>query len=427
MRVFRAGRVDMIELLVYAVGILLSFFMALALGMNDAANPTECAVGAGTISMKKAVILFAIFAGLGGVLLGPFVMKTVDRGLIARDNMEQLTQTLGMNEAQVVEMMIVGSFTAILSAVLWVMFSTWRGMPVSTTHSTIGGVLGFGLVALPQFINWDKFNMVVLSIVISPVLSLLLASGLYYFFRGYFRRVKSAQRVALIIYLLIYLLSFGTSFTIFGKALDWGGVETLVGSSLASLVLTIGAGYTFKKMYGKIEVAHALSYLLVIALVFSAFAFGANDMANATAVFATPTQMLGGMTTTEVMFLLALLGAAGIAIGGFTWGRRVIMTSAYKVTRLDPLSGAAAEYSNALTVFLFTIVPVYLIGFGLPISTTHSSIGSIMGVGLAMRGLRGVNRATTGKILAFWVLTIPAVALISMTLFWLFSQGMVMT
>lgn len=425
MRVFEVGWVNMIELLVYGIGILLSFFMALALGMNDAANPTECAVGAGTISMKKAIILFAIFVALGGILLGPFVMKTVDRGLIARDNITQLTQTLGMDESQVIGMIVVGSFTAVLSAVLWVVFSTWRGMPVSTTHSTIGGVLGFGLVAMPQFINWGKFNVVVLSIIISPMLSLLLASGLYYFFRGYFQRTKSTQQIALLIYSLIYLLSFGTSFTIFSKTLHWSVIETLVWGSLVSLTLTIGTGYTFKKMYGKIEVVHAVSYLLIIALVFSAFAFGANDMANATAVFATPTQMLGGMTTTEVMFLLALLGAAGIAIGGFTWGRRVIMTSAYKVTRLNPLSGAAAEYSNALTVFLFTIIPVYLIGFGLPISTTHSSIGSIIGVGLAMGGLRGVSKATTGKIMVFWALTIPAVALISMTLFWLFSQVIV--
>lgn len=416
----------MIELLIYAVGILLSFFMALALGMNDASNPTECAVGAGTISIRKALILFAIFAAVGGVLLGPFVMKTVDRGLIARDNMDQLSQTLGASESQVVGMIILGSFTAILSAVLWVVFSTWRGMPVSTTHSTIGGIVGFGLIALPQFIVWDKLTTVVLSIIISPILSLLLASALYYLLRGYFQRTRSARSIALIIYPLIYLLSFGTSFTIFSKTLHLGLVETLVSSSLVSLALTVGAAYAFRKVYGKIDVVHSMSYLLIIALAFSAFAFGANDMANATAVFVTPTQMLGGMTTTEVMFLLALLGAAGIAIGGFTWGRKVIMTSAYKVTRLDPLSGAAAEYSNALTVFLFTTIPIYLIGFGLPISTTHSSIGSIIGVGLAMKGLRGVSKTTTGKILAFWILTIPAVALISMTLFWLFSQVMVL-
>ncbi len=151
-------------------------------------------------------------------------------------------------------------------------------------------------------------------------------------------------------------------------------------------------------------------------------------MANATGVFVTPTQkILGGPPSISIMFVLAAIGAVGIVIGGFTWGYKVINTAAYQVTRLDPLSGAAAEYSNAITVFLFTVVPTFLMGFGMPISTTHSSIGSIIGVGLAMKGLRGVSMKTTGKILAFWVLTIPAVALISMGLFWLFSQVMVIT
>jgi PiT family inorganic phosphate transporter len=149
-------------------------------------------------------------------------------------------------------------------------------------------------------------------------------------------------------------------------------------------------------------------------------------MANATGVFVTPTQkLMGGPPALWIMFLLAALGAVGIAIGGFTWGYRVINTSAYQITRLDPLSGAAAEYSNAITVFLFTVVPGFLTGFGIPISTTHSSIGSIIGVGLAMKGLRGVSMKTTGRILAFWILTIPAVTLISMSLFWLFSHMMV--
>jgi phosphate/sulfate permease len=210
--------------------------------------------------------------------------------------------------------------------------------------------------------------------------------------------------------------------SLFDQILKWAPAVTLTGGFFAALTVSSLAVAAFRKMYGTFEVTRSLSYFLIVSLCFSAFAFGANDMANATGVFITPTEKLGGMPTMQVMFLLSLLGAAGIAIGGLIWGYRVLATSAYKVTRLDPLSGAAAEYSNAITVFLFTVVPTFLIGFGMPISTTHSSIGSIIGVGLAMRGLRGVNMKTTSKILAFWILTIPAVALISMSLFWLFSR-----
>ena len=405
----------MIELVIYAVGILLAFYMAWCLGANDASNPTECAVGAGVISMKRAIILFAIFVALGGILLGPFVMKTVDRGLIQRDD-----PSLSL------ERLAVGSFTAVLSAGIWVTFSTWRGMPVSTTHSTIGGILGFGLIACSSLINWEKFNIVVISLLLSPILSLLLASGLFYLFRAYFKKVRKEQSNLIVVHSLIYLLCFATSISIFKEILMWDIVGVVLGSFLTALIISVISVYAFRRVYGKFETGQSLSYLLIIALCFSAFAFGANDMANATGVFVTPTQkLMGGPPALWIMLLLAAIGAAGIAIGGFTWGYRVINTAAYQVTRLDPLSGAAAEYSNAITVFLFTVVPTFLIGFGMPISTTHSSIGSIIGVGLAMKGLTGISKRTTGKIFAFWILTIPCVALLSMVLFWLFSHVVV--
>jgi PiT family inorganic phosphate transporter len=404
-----------IELLIYTVGIVLAFYMAWCLGANDAANPTECAVGAGVVSMRRALILFAAFTALGAILLGPFVMKTVDRGLIPRDRLS-------------LEMVAVGSFTAVLSASLWVTFSSWKGMPVSTTHSTIGGILGFGLTACSSMINWGQLSIVIMSLVLSPVLSLLLASGLFYLLRSYFRRVRKERSNLIVISSLIYLLCFATSISIFGEILKWNVEGVILGGLLVALAISAISVHIFKRIYGKFESEQSLSYLLIIALCFSAFSFGANDMANATGVFVTPTQkLMGGPPALWIMFLLAALGAVGIAIGGFTWGYRVINTSAYQITRLDPLSGAAAEYSNAITVFLFTVVPGLLTGFGVPISTTHSSIGSIIGVGLAMKGLKGVSMRTTGRILAFWILTIPAVALISMVLFWLFSHMVVIT
>ena len=159
----------MIELLVYVVGIFLAFYMAWCLGANDAANPTECAVGAGVVSMKKALLLFVIFVAIGGILLGPFVMKTVDRGIIPREELDT-------------DVVVAGSFSAVLAACLWVTFSSWAGIPVSTTHSTIGGVLGFGVVACFSYINWGKLAMVVISMVASPLLSIFVAWGLFHLF-----------------------------------------------------------------------------------------------------------------------------------------------------------------------------------------------------------------------------------------------------
>jgi phosphate/sulfate permease len=260
----------------------------------------------------------------------------------------------------------------------------------------------------------------------SPILSLLLAGGLFYLFRAYFRKVRRERSNLFLVYLLVYILAFVTLISVFTKILNWGTFEAIFFSFLAALIFPTLSAYAFRRKYGKFEAMQSMNYLLVVVLCFSAFAFGANDMANATGVFITPTQnLMGAQPESRVMLLLASIGALGVAIGGLTWGYKVINTAAYQVTRLDPLSGAAAEYSNAITVFLFTVVPTFLIGFGMPISTTHSSIGSIIGVGLAMRGLTGISKRTTGKILAFWILTIPCVALISMSLFWLFSHVMV--
>jgi PiT family inorganic phosphate transporter len=257
----------------------------------------------------------------------------------------------------------------------------------------------------------------------SPILSLLLAVGLFYFFRAYFRKVRRERSNLFLICSLVYVFAFATLVSIFKQILKWGTIEAIFSSFLLALIFPTLSAYAFRRRYGKFEATQSMSYLLIVVLCFSAFAFGANDMANATGVFITPTQnLMGTLPEGGVMLMLAAVGALGVAIGGLTWGYKVINTAAYQVTRLDPLSGAAAEYSNAITVFLFTVVPTFLIGFGMPISTTQSSIGSIIGVGLAMKGLTGISKKTTGKILAFWILTIPCVALLSMSLFWLFSH-----
>lgn len=398
----------MIEMVVYVVGLALSFYIAWCLGANDAANPTDCAVGSGALSMRKAIVLFAIFAALGGILLGPMVMKTVDRGLVDRETLS-------------VEVLTVGSFSACLSAGLWITFCTYKGMPVSTTHSIIGGVIGFGL-ATSTPLKWGNLYTVIASLIASPILALLLAAGLYLFLRNYFKRERTEKVNLVTIFILILVLSFSSLLMIFYQTLGIRSFDVILMAFPVAAILSSVLVYLLRAKYGGFGTSNFLYTLLIIGLCFSAFSFGANDMANATGVFVTPTQKITGNPTFITMLLLSLLGSAGIALGAFTWGYKVLEVTAYKVTRLDILNGAAAEYANAIVVFLFTVLPSLFLGFGLPISTTHASVGSIIGVGLATKGLAGVSRGVTGKIIAFWILTIPAVILISMSLFWLISK-----
>ncbi|MEM2507808.1 MAG: inorganic phosphate transporter [Candidatus Hadarchaeales archaeon] len=404
----------MIVWLVYLVGMILSCAMAWALGANDASNPTECAVGAGVISLRKAITLFAIFAALGGILIGPFVIKTFDRGLVDR---KTGFETGLLNK----ETLILGSLTSALATIIWVAVSTWLGMPVSTTHSAIGSILGFGLIACPSLIGWGKLKLVAVSIVLSPVLSALLAAFFFYVMRHIFLR-GSNKKILLTTAAIVFFIFLTTSISIFqifwkGKISEIVFVSTIA-SVLGSLIIV---GLMKRKKSGKDWREGSLAFLLILSLSFSAFAFGANDLANATGVFVTPTEILTGKPTLTTMLILAILGSIFIALGGFTWGPKVIATAAYRITKLDPLMGFSAELSNALCVFLFTTVPAWLTGFGIPISTTHSSVGSIIGVGLAAGGFGSIHRGTTGKILAFWALTIPCAAFISMGIFRLLS------
>jgi len=401
----------MIVLLVYAIGILFCLLMAWCLGANDAANPTECAVGAGVIPMKRALLLFALFTALGGILLGPFVMKTIDRGIVPAGDPVLLSD----------REVILGSSAAIIAASTFLILCTWKGMPVSTTHSIIGGVLGYGLATAPALMKWDIIQIIALSIALAPFLSILVASGLFAAFRAYFRKPRGKRITLIMVYSFIFFLCFATSLTVFQKVLKWPLAEAVSSGFLSAIALASLGTYLLRGCWRGAEAEKVLKGLLILALAFSGFAFGANDMANATGAFISPTERIAGTPTLETMFILAALGSAGIAVGGFTWGYRVIRTSAFRVTKLSPLTGLAAETSNALTIFLFTVVPKYLIGFGIPISTTHASISSIIGVGLAEKGFGGIDKLITGKILLSWGLTIPCVALLSMTFLGLFN------
>jgi PiT family inorganic phosphate transporter len=335
-----------IETIILVTGLILSFFMAVSLGGNDAAEPTDAAVGAGVISIKKAVILFALFTAVGAMTQGFMVMKTIGKGIVP-------------------EISIAGAFASVTAAVLWVnLIASKLGIDVSVTHSITGAVFGYGLVAYGfSLVNSNIIYLIILSWISSPFASLFLAYILY------------------------------------------------------KMIVAIIRGFNINVFEERVE--KILSYLLILGLIFSAFAFGTNDIANATGVYVTVAEKLGRMPDYNAMLMLAAFGSLGIAVGGYFIGPRVITTMAYKITRLDILTGLAAELSNALVVYLFTTIPYMLIGFGLPISTSLASAGSLIGVGLAAGGRSNVDKKTVTTLATFWVLTVPVTMIISGSIYYL--------
>ncbi|RLG74142.1 MAG: inorganic phosphate transporter [Thermoprotei archaeon] len=337
------------EIIYMVLGIAAAMFIAWNLGANDAANPTNAAVGCGAISLKKALLMFSLFAAVGALVQGYMVMKTIGKGVVK--DIDPL-----------------GALVASVSAGVWIMFCTWKGMPVSTTHSTIGSVLGIGFAHLilsgKTRIDWTVVFAVILSWITSPLLAIILSISLYFLF----------GKVAL------YLLSKRRNVDMFFKG------------------------------------------LLVFNLAFSAYAFGVNDVGNATGVYIAVVSKIFGIPDMQTMFILAILGSVGIAFGALTWGYRVINTVGFRITRLDYISAAAAILSNALIVWCFSTIPKFVIGYGMPISTTHASVSSVIGVGIAkVKGLAGVDWKVVGYIVASWILTVPIAAFISISIYTLLT------
>jgi PiT family inorganic phosphate transporter len=311
--------------------------MAWCLGANDASSPTDCVIGAGVISMRKGLILFAVFAGIGAMTQGFMTITTIGKGLVPNID-------------------LLGAMTIVLAVCIWVTLCTWKGLEISNTHSVIGSVIGYGLIVHGS-VEGGLLLRILIAWITSPLLSASLAALFY---------------------------------VVFKRAL---------GGSV-----------------GKEKVQRAISLLLIGSLCFSAYSFGANDVGNATGVYVTVTKKIGNMPDYTAMLLLAAFGSIGIALGGLTWGRRVVETTAYKIVHLDPLSGLAAELANALVVYLFVTIPYALIGYALPVSTSISSVGTIIGVGL-VKDRKGVNKGTIARLSAIWVATPFATAIISIVLY----------
>jgi PiT family inorganic phosphate transporter len=465
------------EMIVFALALLFGFYMAWSVGANDVANAMGTSVGSGALTLRNAVILAAILEFSGAFFVGSHVSETVRKGIV---------DTQSFNDQPM--LLAYGMLAAMLAAAAWLQFASYYGWPISTTHSIVGAIIGFGMVVGGiSAIHWNKVGAIVSSWVISPLLSGTIAFFLFSFIRRkvFDSKTPVLKAKQLTPYLVFFVFSILSLVMVFkglknlhldlplSKALLMAAGVGLVAAVVSyfllkniqeipdeaetlppSWSLSLGLSRADKNLKKALESSSAdmqpeledilervgrmkaevmqkvdsemevvsyqkveriFVYLQILSAGFVAFAHGANDVANAIGPLAAVINIVKtgtvAMETAVPTWVLAL-GGIGIIIGLATWGWRVIETVGKRITDLTPSRGFSAEFSAAITIVLASKL-------GIPISTTHTLVGAVLGVGLA-RGLEALNLRTIRDIVISWVVTIPVGAGLTILFFYIF-------
>ncbi|HFQ90642.1 MAG TPA: inorganic phosphate transporter [Desulfobulbus sp.] len=415
----------------YIIGLttLLGLYMAWNIGANDVANSMADAVGSNAISIRNAVIAAGICEFAGAVLVGAQVTNTIRKGIV---DPAVLTSLPGITSQDAAIILVIGMSAALLSAAFWLHFSTMYGMPVSTTHSIVGAVAGFGVVAAGwHAVNWIKMGQIVASWFISPVAGGMMAFLLFKYISGAILGNDRPARAAIIhIPFITFLLTVTVLLATIYKGLknvikDIGWLtdsRALTLSLTASLLAAVASYFVARRrLSGREnrplgEQLEAVEQMFVPMVVISscsvAFAHGANDVANSVGPLAAIVHILRTSTIdmkVPVPLWILALGGGGIVLGLATYGYKVMMTVGTKITEITPSRGVAADIAATATVLICTRL-------SLPVSTTHTLVGAILGIGLA-RGLGGINRHIVTSIFGSWLFTVPAAAIMSAIFF----------
>jgi len=385
--------------------------MAWSIGANDVANSMATAVGAKAITFKQAVLIAGVLNFIGAVFVGSHVTDTVRKGIV---------NPVGINN----QILLIGFISSLFAAAIWVTLSTWKEMPISTTHSIIGSLMGFGLIAGgTQVVMWNKVGSVVASWILSPVAGCVLAFIIFKIIvKTIFSKehpVKSAKIVGPIIFgftafLIVTSLLFKTSLSNKYNISESQGLLIAIIVSIIFIILGILLLRKIKEKgpedYSTVE--GIFRKLQVGTSCYVAFAHGANDVANAIGPIASIIPLAQGLSigdqVTVPTWVLAL-GGVGIAFGCMTWGRRVMRTVGKRITILTNTRGFSVDFGAATTVLIASKL-------GLPISTSHTVVGAVIGVGLA-RGLEAIDLSVIKKIIISWIVTLPIAAGTSIVIF----------
>jgi len=412
---------------------LLGLYMAWTIGANDVANSMADAVGSKSCTLRKAVIFAGICEFAGAVLVGSHVTQTVRKGIV---DPAAVVSMPGLTAQEGAALLALGMMAALLAAAIWLHVATYFGMPVSTTHSIVGAVTGFGVVAAGwSAVHWGKLGQIVSSWFVSPVVGGLIAYFIFKYISTFIlRRDRPASAAVRMTPALVFLLVAVVVLAIRYKGLkhvmagredaSWlsGNLGALliavvlgiIGAVLSRLILSRRLRDHFRiPLAGQLDVVErTFAPLVVLTSCTVAFAHGANDVANAVGPLAAVAEIFktGQVeSTVAVPFWILALGGSGIVLGLATYGYRVMRTVGSKITVITPSRGVAADMAALTTVLACSLM-------GLPVSTTHTLVGAILGVALA-RGHGSVNKQVTRNIFGSWLITVPAAALLAILLF----------
>lgn len=395
---------------ILAIGFLTGIYMAWNIGANDVANGMASAVGAKAITLKQAVVIGGVLDFAGAALIGSHVTTTIRKNIL---------DSRTITDPQV---MMLGLLAALLAAAFWVFFATWSQFPVSTTHSIVGALIGFGVIAGGfGAVKWGLVIAIVVSWILSPIFAGFLAYTVFVFIRNRILRRPQAFLAAirwspLFAGMTIFVLTASLLMkTPLGQNLGIHPRTALIFAVGLSVLIGIMArtwvARTIRDRDGQ-GVEEIFRRFQVFTSCYVAFAHGANDVANAIGPVAGIYAIYTTHSVTQaapVPTLLLVFGGFFIAVGVFTWGYRVIETVGSKITTLTNTRGYAVDFGTATSVLIASKM-------GLPVSTTHAAVGAVVGVGLA-GGIAAVNFKTVWKIMIYWVVTLPLAAFPAMIIF----------
>ncbi len=415
------------------IAAVVGFFMAWGIGANDVANAMGTSVGSKALTIKQAIIIAMVFEFAGAYLAGGEVTSTIRKGIIDPSLFIDIP-----------ELLVFGMISALFAAATWLLVASILGWPVSTTHSIVGAIIGFAAIGVsPDTVAWGKVGGIVGSWIITPLISGVIAFIIFNSAQKLiFDTEKPLEQAKRYVPFYMFLAGFVLSLVTIKKGLKHIGLENVnlgfynfeisgsggyyLAISVAVIVAVVGKYFISRLKFDEkadktthyANVEKVFAVLMIVTACCMAFAHGSNDVANAIGPLAAVVSIVdnGGEIAKKaaLVWWILPLGGLGIVAGLALFGHRVIATIGNGITHLTPSRGFAAELAAACTVVIAS-------GAGLPISTTQTLVGAVLGVGMA-RGIAAINLGVVRNIVISWVITLPIGAGLSIIFFWIMKS-----